>query len=712
MFGKSSKKLFFVFALVAFLTVSGFGQGTAVLSGTVTDANGAVIVGATVKALNLENNRETTVMTGSDGRFEFINLRAASYRISATNQGFATSAENIIVQQGATLTQNFSLSPGAINDVVTVTAGKGSARVAVDVPQVITVATEEDIERQRPRSTFEAIERAPNLIVRETNPARERPRLRGLDSSRLLIVIDGERLNNSRTDLNTGLSPSIIDVTQLQSAEVVAGAGSSLYGSDSLAGTINLVTKSPERPTQGYRLGFRFDGNYSSNGQVRRGSGVVNLSNRFAAARLSGSLFRNENYSIGNDPITLEQVRAIGGFYTQFPGNNASQFPIFSVPAGGEVLNGAGHGSNLQFDLWVFPSDNHNFRGRYINSSHSNLGDAFSGPPYETQDRFNAFRTFNKYGLRYEGLDFARYLPRVSVNYYHQKLTFPQNQFDFSIGGSFTGTSAAGFTFRNPITPSTFSINSFTDNKNSITTDGFEVQASIAPLPGLLVTTGYQYLRDFSSDEFSRFRVTSNRQLIPGTFTTGASSPDTTYTNNAFFVQGEFDRIRWLRLTAGFRVDNWKTNAQVTPGFPLGSEFAVLRNSIPVVTANPGPLDTLVSSLPSLLELTQGSGEVDTSNTPFTGNFGVVFRLPYGINPYLPLRQQLPRTFSDGTLSDSQLYSDSDDFQRTCRRQSESRPRNGKKSRCRRKISKQIRLRFIRLFSQPAFKSDYFPNAD
>ena len=215
MFAQLKKKLFLVGAMMILSLSSVFAQDTSTVSGTVTDTNGAAIVGATVRALNIASSRETNVETDGAGKYQFADLRPGSYRISAIRQGFATNAETVLLEEGASRTQDFSLSPGVIEDVVTVTAGKGSERVAIEVPQTVTVATSLDIERQRPRSTFEAIERAPNITVRETNPARERPRLRGLDSSRVLIVIDGERLNNARTDLQTGLSPSIIDVTQL-----------------------------------------------------------------------------------------------------------------------------------------------------------------------------------------------------------------------------------------------------------------------------------------------------------------------------------------------------------------------------------------------------------------------------------------------------------------------------------------------------------------
>lgn len=651
MFYLISKRSFLGLILCVFLSAAAaFGQNSTTLSGTITDSNGAVIVGATVKALNLGSNREFTVSADGNGKYLFTDLPAGSYRVSAASQGFAENAENIIVGDGANATRDFSLSPGSIQDVVTVTAGKGNALAAVDVPQTVTVTTAEDLEQRRPRSTFEALERTPNIIPVETSPARERPRLRGLDSTRVLIVIDGERLNNARTDLNTGLSPSIIDVTQLESTEVVSGAGSSLYGSDSLAGTINLITKGPTRPNDGLLLSFRFDGNYSSNGKVRRGAGVINLSNPQIAFRIGGSLFRNDNYNIGNRGITQDEVLSFGRFYTSIPTgvpnaagvfstNSPSGFPIFSVPAGGEISNGQGHGGNGQIDMWFYPTEKHNFRGRYITSQHSNLGNAFSGPPYETQERFNPFRDYDKFGLRYEALGLTKWLPRFSLNFYHQKLSFPQAQFDYSnlaataaspLGGSYLGTAFTG-------APSAFRISTFTSNKNTITTDDIDAQATLAPFAGLFVTVGAQSLKDASRDEFINYPFFNFDRTTPNFAAgqRGASSPNTDYKDRAAFFQAEFDRIKWFRLSGGMRIDNWRTRAMPSPEFPLGFEFGILTTATPFVQANPGPLASQVASLPKITQLASRSGDVTTDRNAITGSIGGVLRLPYGINPYL-----------------------------------------------------------------------------
>ena len=99
-------------------------------------------------------------------------------------------------------------------------------------------------------------------------------------------------------------------------------------------------------------------------------------------------------------------------------------------------------------------------------------------------------------------------------------------------------------------------------------------------------------------------------------------------------MQGEFDRVKWFRLTAGVRFDNWITTAFPGNGFPLFTEFAALNAAIPGLTANPGALTSLVESLPDLVALAGGSGTAGSNRNSTTYNFGIVGRLPWNINPY------------------------------------------------------------------------------
>jgi outer membrane receptor protein involved in Fe transport len=597
---------------------------------------GQVIVDARVEMLNIGSGVILKSQSNSEGVYELGRLPLGSYMLSINSPGFAVATRSITLRRNESYLEDFSLVPGIIESSITVTAGKGNARVAADAPQMVTVSDQSDFERRRPVSTTRALEQTPNLITINANPALERPRLRGLASNRLLIVLDGERLNNVRSDPTSGVSPSIVDVAQLEGAEVLSGAGSSLYGSDAMAGVINLITPSGERGDN--YLGLRFNGDVRTNGAFRRGAATVNWNTWRFAARLSGSLFRENAYNIGNDEIPLSDVVRLGNLATAMgneAGNNVARtYAVWSLPAGGEVANSQGHGFNDQVDFWFFPSWKQSIRYRQLNSHHKDLGFSFIAPPFDPRRQFNSFRRLDKYGLRYEGRELRTWLPRVAASFYGQKYSFPDDTltsqilFNSSWTLGFEPGQLGFFSGRLTGNPSSFAGVNLSDNKNSITTHGLDLQATFAPFVGGLVTTGVGYLRDSSVDEFTRTDLVAPFRVVSGR----ASNPDTDYTNWSWFNLFEHEPFRWLRLNGGLRVDNWSTQAKVTRGFPLGIESILLDRSFNFLLAVPGQVNTTGAA--GLLDLVHGVRGISTSRTVVTGTAGAVIRLPQGINPY------------------------------------------------------------------------------
>ena len=625
--------LSFIVFVFSISTVAAQSTG-ATVTGTIRDQVGGVIVDAEVQILNIGSGTVLKTTSNSEGKYELAQLPLGSYVLSINSSGFAAATRSLTLRRSEAYLEDFSLSPGIIVSSITVTAGKGSARVAADAPQMVTVSDQSDFERRRPASTTRAIEQTPNLITINSNPALERPRLRGLASNRLLIVLDGERLNNVRSDPTSGVSPSIVDVVQLDSCEVLSGAGSSLYGSDAMAGVINLVTPTEERRDN--YLGLRFNGDLRTNGRFRRGAATINWGRSKFAARLGGSLFRENAYHIGNEEIPLSDVVRLGNLATAMgneAGNNvAVTYAVWSLPAGGEVSNSHGHGFNDQADVWFFPRVNHSIRYRQLNSQHKDLGFSFIAPPFDPRRQFNSFRRLDKNGLRYEGRELRNWLPRVAASFYRQKYSFPDDtltsQIPFDSSWTLVVFPPQEALLQLTGNPSSFVPASLSDNKNSITTHGLDLQATFAPFVGALWTTGVGYLRDSSADEFSRTDLVPPFNVISGR----ASNPDTDYTNWGWFNLFEHEPFAWLRLNGGLRVDNWTTQARVTRGFPLGVESTLLDRSFASLLGDPGSVSTTGAA--GVLDLVRGVNGISTSRTVVTGTAGAVVRLPQGINPY------------------------------------------------------------------------------
>ena len=93
------------------------------ISGVVKDSSGAVVPGATVTATQVTTQTARTTVTDAGGFFTFANLPASRYDISAELQGFKKSVkEGVQLDAAGSLTLEFALSTGSINEQVTVTA--------------------------------------------------------------------------------------------------------------------------------------------------------------------------------------------------------------------------------------------------------------------------------------------------------------------------------------------------------------------------------------------------------------------------------------------------------------------------------------------------------------------------------------------------------------------------------------------------------------
>jgi outer membrane receptor protein involved in Fe transport len=636
---KTSAGLFIAILMLAILSTiatAATDPGTdAGVSGVVRDQHGDVIAGARVEARKLSSGVESAAKTDNTGRYEIRRLSPGEYRIQVSRAGFSVNARTLQLSASQDAAEtDFVLVPGVIEDTVTVTTSKGDPRIIAETPHAITVTTASEIETRRPASVSQALAAVPNLTTIGANPLAARLRLRGLTSNRLLVVVDGERLNNVRTDPQSGISPATIDVMQLESAEVLSGSGSSLYGSDAIAGTINLVSKTPVIATDGYYLGLRLDADTSSNGFFRRGTPTLNFSTQHVAVRASGSVFGLDSYHAGGRPISLAEVVGIGNFAALMSNavdtGVARSFAIWELPADGKVPNGQARGFYSQLDLWFLPVKDQSIKYRQLNNQHKNVGFAFLSPPFDSRLQYNGFRRLDKYSLRYEAQELNKWMPHLSVGVYRQKYSFPDDNLNYSIDeGSSWVTGPDGLPLMTG-NISTFTPANFTQGKSSVTSYGADVQATFELFKHGKITTGIGYLRDSSVDSFSRQDLVSAGPA--GNISDRASTPDSFYEDRSWSNLIEYEPAKFLRLNASLRIDNWRTRAKVTPGFPISTESVILNASFGQLTATPGAIN--LQGVSGIRNLMGGVSDLRTNKVSVTGSAGILLRLPRGINPY------------------------------------------------------------------------------
>lgn len=576
-----STTLFISTVLILTFSFASLAQ-TGPLSGRVEDSAGAPIAGAAIVLRNKLSRAERTVTTNAAGEFAFGAV-TGEHEIIVSVAGFATVIRDLAASDTSLI---IALSPQPIKESVTVTAER--TQVSTDQTAVpVTVVGREQIEERALNTVGDLFRALPGTSTNNEGPFQVRPRIRGLESNRVLILVDGERLNNSRTSTGqSGIEPGLVDLSQIESIEVVRGSGSVLYGTDALAGTINIISRDvPARRDGGFRFGSTLNTFYSTNEKGRSASLAVNGSSRWFAFRISQSLERFDNYFTGKvNGAVPPEVLAVGG-----------------INDDGEVLNTQSHGGNTFATGRLFLGDETTAKVNFERRRAGNIGSpALVGV-------FNAYFPFSnrdKFSGRFDTVDVTSHLQRITVTAFHQE----QDR-------NFTNILTVG-----PVPPFFPGQYQFSETITGTQTDGFDVQTDWQFGSRYRVITGVSAFIDDNTDK--RLLISSTTPTSPNqTIRTSRSVPDATLTNIAAFAQNDLRISRRFRLTGGIRYDRFATDALPTPEFTLDPRFT----------------QSQIEDL-GLAGLTEG---LNVTNTAITGDIGAV----YNFTDQLTASARLGRSF-------------------------------------------------------------------
>ena len=114
------------------------------------------------------------------------------------------------------------------------------------IAEQIAVVSSKEIQKISPQTSADLLATIPGIKVQKSQFGGGSPVIRGMESNRVLLVVDGVRMNNAiyrKGHLQSSISvaPNMLDKT-----EVVFGPSSVLYGSDALGGVIHYFTKTPK----------------------------------------------------------------------------------------------------------------------------------------------------------------------------------------------------------------------------------------------------------------------------------------------------------------------------------------------------------------------------------------------------------------------------------------------------------------------------------
>jgi len=217
------------------------------IRGSVRDATGDALSGATVRVVGTGASRRTT--TAANGSYTVENLAPGTYTVSASLPGLRTQAQqDVQVAANAEAVVDFVMQALQL-EAVTVTAMLREQRLT-DVPFSIAAPTEQAL-RIRGAENIEAV--AANVAgfsVQNLGPGQSQPAIRGTSSGQVARDQPGVKeqvgayLDDSPVSLS--LFTPDLDLFDVQRVEVLRGPQGTLFGAGSLAGTVRYISNQPE----------------------------------------------------------------------------------------------------------------------------------------------------------------------------------------------------------------------------------------------------------------------------------------------------------------------------------------------------------------------------------------------------------------------------------------------------------------------------------
>lgn len=122
-----------------------------------------------------------------------------------------------------------------------------------EIPHTVRTIQPEEILQSAPQTTADLLGTQSGVFIQKSQMGGGSPMIRGFSANRLLIVVDGIRMNNAIYRSGNLQNVISVDAQSLENAEVIFGPGSSIYGSDALGGVMSFNTLSPKLSTSAGR---------------------------------------------------------------------------------------------------------------------------------------------------------------------------------------------------------------------------------------------------------------------------------------------------------------------------------------------------------------------------------------------------------------------------------------------------------------------------
>ena len=213
-----------------------------------TDANiiGHVVSGNEHIPYATVSVRGTTfgVTTDETGHFQIINLPPGKHIVRAQSIGYKPSDKEVVIAAGQTIEIKYDLEPDLLNlEEIVITADKSEIK-RIEASSIVNTISSRLFTNTQSVTLSEGLSFTPGLRVENNcqNCGFTQVRMNGLEGPYSQILINSRPIFSGLAGVY-GLE--LIPANMIEKVEVLRGGGSALYGSNAIAGTINIILKEP-----------------------------------------------------------------------------------------------------------------------------------------------------------------------------------------------------------------------------------------------------------------------------------------------------------------------------------------------------------------------------------------------------------------------------------------------------------------------------------
>jgi iron complex outermembrane receptor protein len=191
----------------------------------------------------LLNGTKHGTVTNQQGMYEIKNITPGEYLVVYSSVGHQSDRVKVTINGPTPATINMELKESSSRLSEVVVTGVSRATELRSNPVPIVVLTKKEIDQNVNNNIIDAIIKGiPGVTAVTTGPNISKPFIRGLGYNRVLTLYDGIRQEGQQWGDEHGIE---IDQYGIARAEVIKGPASLTYGSDALAGVINLIPYIP-----------------------------------------------------------------------------------------------------------------------------------------------------------------------------------------------------------------------------------------------------------------------------------------------------------------------------------------------------------------------------------------------------------------------------------------------------------------------------------